>query len=158
MEDIRQYILSVVAAAILCGILRVLLPPSGTNGVMLKLVCGTVLALTVFAPLKDIQTWDISAGLQTLHYDGTAYAASGEELSANALADIITERTQAYILDKAAGLSVSLAVEVRLNQDPMPVPESVCLTGAVSPYARSILSDMLERDLGIAKENQEWIS
>lgn len=154
MEAVRQYIISVVAAALLCGIVTGLMPP-GRASQIIRMVCGLFLAYTVLSGLTglDIQVPDWGA-LTTS--DARLAAALGESLGQDALAQGIKEQTEAYILDKATALGLSLEVEVFLDESQ--VPQSVTLSGQVSPYERQQLQSTIALDLGIAKENQQWIS
>lgn len=153
MDALRQYIISVVAAAMICGIITGLFQ-KGTAREIIKLVCGLFLAYTVLAPVTRL---DFNQ-LTTLPFSGATDAAEaaavGESLSKEALAERIKEETQAYILDKASKLGAVLDVEVALDDDNIPV--SVTLRGEVSPYERRKLQSTIALDLGIAKENQQW--
>ena len=53
MEALRQYVISVVAAAMLCGIV-VRLFPNGSGKQMGKLICGLFLAYTVLSPISRV--------------------------------------------------------------------------------------------------------
>lgn len=154
MEALRQYIISVVAAALLCGIVTGLMP-RGRASQIIRMVCGLFLAYTVLAGLTglDLQTpdWDVLAVT-----DAHQAAALGESLGEAALTQVIKEQTEAYILDKATALGLSLEVEVSLDESQ--VPQSVVLEGRASPYERQQLQNTIARELGIAKENQQWIS
>lgn len=158
MEGIRQYIVSVTAAAILCAVLRQLLPEKGLTSSLLKLVSGIFLAFVVISPVKNVDIDSFTVYVDAISLEGESLSAEGEDMAADAMACIIKDRTEAYILDKAKSLNASLAVEVELSADSLPVPETVRLNGTVSPYARSVLETMLAEELGIAKENQIWIS
>lgn len=157
MDGIRQYILSVAAAAILCGIIRDLQPEKGTTASLIKLVSGIFLSFVVITPVKDMQIMELSEYIAAFSAEGDLLASQGEDMSADAMASIIKDRTEAYILDKAGSLAADLTVNVELTDDPVPVPVSVQLSGSVSPYARSLLETMIETELGIAKEDQSWI-
>lgn len=154
MEALRQYIISVVAAALLCGIVTGLMP-QGRASQIIRMVCGLFLAYTVLAGLTgldlQIPDWDVLAVT-----DARQAAALGESLGEAALTQVIKEQTEAYILDKAAALGLSLEVEVSLDESQ--VPQSVVLEGQASPYERQQLQNTIARELGIAKENQQWIS
>lgn len=69
--------------------------------------------------------------------------------------NIIKVEAEAYILDKAAAMNVSLEVSVTVEGDP-PVPAAAQLSGEVSPYAKQQLEKILWEDLGISKEYLEW--
>lgn len=53
MEALRQYVISVVAAAMLCGIV-VRLFPNGSGKQVGKLICGLFLAYTVLSPISRV--------------------------------------------------------------------------------------------------------
>ena len=157
MEQIRQYILSVTASAVLCGIISGLLGKKGTTAAIGRLLCGIFLAITVLKPLMTLSISEITSFTDSYTADARAAAESGEELANDAMGDIIMQQTQAYILDKADALGVSVSVEVQLSKDTPPIPESVTISGSISPYQRKQLSSLLEEDLGIPEENQVWI-
>ena len=155
MEQLRQYVISVTAAAFLCGILLSLLP-KGSAREFVKLGCGFLLALTVLRPLSRLEIRDLTDLGIWFSGDAEQASALGECYSQKQLRSIIKEETQAYILNKAEALGAELSVEVTLSPDAVPVPVAAQLTGTVSPYARSRLENILHDDLGIAKENQLW--
>jgi len=55
-------------------------------------------------------------------------------------------------------MDASISVEVMVQSGTIPVIESVSLYGTVSPYAKGALTQMMEEDLEIKKEDQHWIS
>lgn len=152
--QVRQYILSVIAAAVLCGILYNLCIGKTTASVM-KLICGIFLSLVVMSPLRTIDLTDLPAISLGFLEEGRQVTAEGEKMAMDSYSTIIKERTEAYILDKAEALDAGIAVEVFLDGDAIPV--GVRISGNVSPFAQSALTACLEEDLGIAKEAQEWI-
>lgn len=156
MGDIRAYVLSVTAAAILCGLVNVLIGKTGTVAALTKLLTGVVLAAAVLRPLGGLAIGDLDAYLQSLDMDAQAAAAVGTEMTREAMAARIKEQTEAYILDKAASLQMDVTVEVILDDGDMPVPVGVILTGSASPYAKSTLESMISEELGIPKEEQKW--
>lgn len=156
MEGIRQYVISVAAAAILCGILKSILPGKDTMAGVLRLITGIFLAFTVIKPLAQVELGDLPVLSSDYLSDAQAASSDGEKIAADAMADIIKHQAEAYILDKAQSLNLSLTVTVTVSDDPLPTPVGVRLSGAVSPYAKSCLERVIEEDLGIAKENQIW--
>ena len=82
MEGIRTYIVSVVAAAIVCAVAKLLIDQKSASGAVVKLIAGLLLTVTVIGPVTNIQFLDISKDIEdlTLSADvvvdtGTAYAA-----------------------------------------------------------------------------------
>lgn len=154
MDGLRQYIISVTAAGVLCAVIRSVLGEKGTVGALLKLVSGIFLAFVVARPLAKVEIMDASALWEDFSIQADSAAEAGENLAREAMADIIITQTQAYILDKGAELGLELSVQVTLDEDNVPV--SVTITGAASPAARTALQNQIQQNLGIAKENQIW--
>lgn len=155
MEGVREYLLGVIAAAILCSILSQLAGKEGFLGAVMKLLCGIFMVLALVAPITKIRISPnkIFSGISL---QANAITASAAESSRESMAAIIKEQTQAYILDKANSQGVNLSVEVMLSDAEIPEPIGVKLSGNVSPYAKKILSQAIENDLGIATEAQIW--
>ncbi len=155
MGGLREYLLNVVAAAFICGILSGLFP-EGSGKKLLRLVCGVFLTIVVLRPVVGLNPDFLTDSLLSLQSDGSRFTAQGEEMTDQALRERIKQQAEAYILDKAAELNASIQAEVELSQQSPLVPLSVTISGTVSPYARTQLEQMLLADLGIAKENQVW--
>lgn len=154
MEQIRAYLLSVAAAAVICGVLRELTGRKGTTGAVMDLLTGLFLAVTVLRPLSGAELSDWTGFLEAISTDSSAIVEEGTLLSRQALSASIKERTEAYILDKAAELSLDISAEVMLDDSMTPV--SVIITGDASPYARQRLETVISEELGIQKEAQIW--
>lgn len=154
MGAICQYVVSVTAASLVCGVV-VSMSQKNNAQPILKLICGLFLAFTVIKPITQIDLTELSEVSAPYSEEAVMAAALGEKLSRESAADIIKAETEAYILDKAAARKVSLKVEVTVDGDP-PVPTAVRITGEVSPYAKQQLETILWEDLGISKENQQW--
>lgn len=157
MGNIREYVLHLLAAAIVSGVVIRLLKGSGAAGTIAKLLCGVFMIYCAVNPISQLEPVDLGVVGEQLHKEADSAVAWGEKEARAALAESITKQTQAYIMEKAKELNVDLAVQVEVSEDDMPMPESVCLTGSISPYAKTKLSELLTRDLGIKKENQIWI-
>lgn len=154
MPQIRQYILSVIVAAVLCGVLENLCAGKTTASVM-KLICGIFLTFVVISPLREAELDDLSAIPFDFLEAGQLAAAEGKNMAMESYRGIIKDRTEAYILDKAEALGADITVEVMLDGNAVPV--RVRISGTVSPFAENALKACLEEDLGIAKEAQEWV-
>ena len=156
MHAIGEYLLSVTGGAIICSVVLRLLDGKGSAATIGKMVTGIFMALTVIGPIAQVR---LSDGLELLPHitaDAQAAVAQGKEFSKNALAESISTQLEAYILDRAKGLGVTLTVEVELSDDTIPVPVRVKLRGNIAPYTKSRLQQILQDELGIDKENQIW--
>ncbi len=158
MERLGSYVLTVTAAAILAGILSSFLDKNTTSGALVKMAAGLFLLFAVLGPVagwNPANLTDFTAGLTS---DGDQAAAEGENLAREAMGDIIKSEAEAYILDKASVYRADLTVQIELaQQNSIPVPESVTIEGRISPYAKMQLQQLIEEQLGISKENQQWI-
>lgn len=157
MEAIGQYIVSVAAAAILCGILKAILPGKGAASAVLGLICGLFLAFTTIRPLAQVELGDLPVLSNAYWEDAGEVSAEGEKIATAAMEDIIKTQTEAYILDKARSFGAELTVELTLSGGSIPTPSAVRLEGNISPYAKTCLERVLEDELGISKEDQLWI-
>lgn len=157
MEALGRYILSVTAAAVLLGILRTLLDKKSGSGVLLQLIGGLFLTFTVISPITTINPDALLDGPWELTGQGSAIAAQGQAMAQKELESIIKAQCEAYILDKAQTYQAALEVEVTLNQDEIPAPAAVRLRGSVSPYAKQALQQWLYDEMGISREDQQWV-
>ena len=156
MSVLKAYMLSVVAAAILCAVAQGLLSKKTAIGRIVYLLSGILLAVTVIAPLGNITFHGVSDYWEKISDDAQKYVSEGTAMAENQKLDIIKTQTEAYILDKANRMGLQIAVEVELDDYKGNIPCGVVVSGTVSPYAKEQLGSYMEDTLGIAKENQEW--
>lgn len=156
MDGVKAYLISITAASIVCGVVNALAGKKGAVSSVLKLLTGLFLALTVIRPAIRFSISTIDVYIADVNVQANAAVAEGKIMASEELAAIIKDETQAYILDKAAALGVDIEVDVILNEATPPLPEGVLLTGAISPYAKAQISELITDDLGIPKEAQQW--
>ena len=156
MESLRQYILSVICVALICGILSGIVPDGSKKNVF-RLLCGIILAFTVLRPLTRLKIEDLTEFLTFDTYEASEAAAAGKAQAEKAMADIIKSRCESYILDKAAELHAAIQVEIRVSSGQPPLPVEATIRGTASPYARRQIESIIEKDLGIPKEDLQWI-
>ena len=126
------------------------------TGVTMKFLAGVFLAILVVSPLVGLRFDNLSDMLTRIQLDASQVADYGQNAGQESCGDIIKENVAAYILDKAGSSGAALRVEVTLDDSVPPVPCSVTIQGRISPYERSLLSDVIEQDLGIKSEDQKW--
>ena len=153
MESIRDYLLSVTAAALICGIISTLTGKTSNISKVLKLLCGLFLAATVIKPLINMKVDNIYSFTESLTVSSDLAVMQGEKIASDEMKRIIKEKTEAYILDKANALGAQVAVEIVLEEY---VPVGVTVRGDISPYVRSNLADSITRELNIPAEEQIW--
>lgn len=157
MDGLREYLIGVIAAALLCGITTSLTGTKGTVGTAIKLLSALLMLLAVVRPWADISFSGLFGWTDHITADGQSLVASGEAVAAQAYRTSIIQQTQAYILDEAKALNCDLAVEVILSDEEIPVPAQVRIWGDVSPYARQTLTNLMTERLGIKREEQLWM-
>lgn len=152
----RSYLLSVVCAAIICGIVNGLMQHGKSTATITKFLTGIFMALTVVRPLVGIDLSALTYYTQGISQEAHAAAAFGENSAEDAQTEIIKANVEAYILDKAEDLHISVSVSVQLSQEAPFAPCGITVRGNVSPYAKTQLSQFLNDELGIPKEAQIW--
>ena len=151
MDAIRKYLISLCAAALLCALVRALVP-GGRMKKLCSLLCGIFL---MTAALSGISGWQLSDFAQELSKMQVAaeQARTGVEIrNREALCAIIKSKTEAYIWDKAQELDLSVSIEVMVEADgSYPYPSGVQITGAFTPQQRKTLEAYIEENLAIGK-------
>lgn len=158
MAVISEYVLTILAAALLCAIVMKLLDGKGSAAAVAKMICGVFLLFSVISPFWSLQWTGGNNLVKDLRTDAEKAIAIGENSARESMEGIITEQVTAYILDKASVYHAQLEVDVILSQEQIPVPVGVTLRGSVSPYVKSQLQGLIADNLGIKKEDQKWIS
>lgn len=155
MSGIKEYILGVITAAILCAIVSQLVKRDSFIGTAVKLISSVFMLISLVSPVMNIK-FKPEKFLTDFTRDANHITTSAVDSSRESIARIIKERTQAYILDKANLRGAALTIEVALSDDDIQKPVSVTLSGEISPYAKKLLSEAIEKDLGISAEAQIW--
>ena len=131
MDAIRKYLISLCAAALLCALVRALVP-GGRMKKLCSLLCGIFL---MTAALSGISGWQLSDFAQELSKMQVAaeQARTGVEIrNREALCAIIKSKTEAYIWDKAQELDLSVSIEVTVESGSgYPYPSGVQITGVL---------------------------
>lgn len=156
MQAAKSYLLSLVAASLLCALVRALLP-KGAARRALSIGCALLLALTALRPLTKMNIESFSAALSRVKTDAEA-ARSGVRLQNNDLVcAIIKQECEAYISDKAERLGLTLQVSVSVSETgTYPHPTAVTLIGAATPQQQAALTEDIANNLAIPKEAQTW--
>jgi len=157
MEELRSYLVRITAAAILCGIATALLGKTEAVGKLVKMIAGIFMTLVIMSPLVQIRWNDFLLYQENLELDAAYIASSGANSAKEAWLDGIKASTGTYILDKAKMLGADVTVEVMVSTSDPPIPNGVRISGTISPYGKTALSEWIARELGIAEEDQIWI-
>ena len=157
MHTFHQYIISVVAVCVSCGIVRRLVGEKSASASVIQILCGVILAITVISPTLKINIADFRNYLYDVSAEANVLIESGTGNKTEELREVISSKLCAYVLEKAALYDCNIStVEVVLSEEQIPMPIALQVTGRYSPFARIKLSEMIELNLGIPKENQQW--
>jgi hypothetical protein len=118
-------------------------------------LCGLFLTICVIGPISAVDMENLLLDFSFYSENAGLIAAAGEQMQESAIEEIIKERVESYILDKAREHNADIHVEIILNREM--IPSEVRLTGEISDQGRKWMESMLESDLGITKEHQIWI-
>jgi hypothetical protein len=159
METIRNWISAVTAVSILVSA-ALAVTPEGAVKKILRFVGGLILFIVLIAPLKEISISDIAYFSMQYRADFENYRDKLLFENSSMIKTIIEDRTRTYILQKAEELGIQCDVRVyaKTPDDGYPYPhKAVIMTGAeTGREQRQMLSRLLESELGISAENQEW--
>lgn len=154
MDSWKSYLYSIIVCVFVCGILSRVIS-DGRRNALLRLISGTVLAVVLLQPLSGIRLEELLHVPVQNRQAADGYIAEGQQIASQAQERIIEELCEAYILEKAKALGMNITVEISLDQDGCPVFAE--MYGEAHPDAQLQLREILTEDLGIPKENQQWI-
>lgn len=156
MENLKQCIISIVAVAVFSAILLRLVNGKSPSYKLIKLMCGILMILTVVSPWTRLSPETYMGYLDAVEADALYIREGGEFYMHEQLGRGIKEKTEAYILDKAALLGADIHVSVTCDSSEIPKPISVEIKGNISPYAKGRLQQVLQNDIGIPEDKQTW--
>ena len=153
MEFLRQWLLGVIACAMLVSVVQQLCPEGGVRK-LARFTGGLLLLCAMLRPLTTVE-------LPGVDWDAGGYREAVARLELelgvaqeNALSDGIAAELEADIEDKAESLGANVQAEVTMKTEGgAPLPERVTLRGAYS----AALAEAIEAELGVTKERQTWI-
>ena len=151
---LRDWLLGLLAAAMLGVICAGL---AGEDRRAMRLTVGLVLLLALCGPVTGIDLAWVSQLLAQSRMEARMAETEIEVRNRALLAQIISEQTEAYILDKASALGMTLQVTVETAQgETYPYPAAVTLTGHTTTAQRQTLNAWIAEQLAIAEENLTW--
>ena len=156
MFFIRHYLLSIIAAAVICAVVRAFAGKKGSTATIVNLISGIFLCITVISPWTDYSFSDITEHIGNYSNSAEAIVSDGVLAAQRESSTIIKKEAEAYIVNKAKSLGVDLQAEVTLNEHPPTTPKSVRLTANASPYLRNKISQDIFENLGIPEAEQIW--
>ena len=156
MDAVRRYLFSLCAAALLCSLVRALVPKGRMKSIC-SLLCGVFLAMTALTGLAGWELSDVAEELTKMRIAAEEARTGVEIRNREALSAIIKSKTEAYIWDKAQELGLSVSVDVAIEEDgAYPYPAAVQISGQFTEMQRQSLTRYIEENLAIGKEQQTW--
>ena len=159
MGAVRSWLLTVIAASLICALADALMPPGAVRRVG-RLVCGLVLLGAILSPLARL---DLSGSQRWLQ----DYLASLENREAE-LAETVNEQMKviieqeyaAYIVDKAAelGWTCTARVTCERSEEGLYLPVRTEVTGPQTAGVPAQLVQSIAEDLGVPKKAQVYIN
>ena len=156
MEMIGKYLLRIVIVAAICGIANAIVSEKRASGGIIRLITGIFVAVTVIAPLANLDFADFGTYTELVTEDADAAAQAGAQIAKIETGAIIKEQLEAYILDKAESLHLTVSVNIEMTDSYPSLPYSVQISGTASPYNKKVLSSFIATELSIPEERQIW--
>lgn len=155
MDSFRQYVLSLIASALICSIFKKILGVTGKPGSLTNVVCGLFMVITALSPVVNFDIPDFDSFTYPIFADAKKVSEAAAETAKADMCEIIKEEARTYVLEKAKSCNVDIDVEVSLDDEKL-VPDRITVTGSVSPYDKTVLQDYICTTLDIPKERQIW--
>lgn len=152
-ELLRSWLLGITCAAMILALANGIMPEGGVKK-MARLTGGLILMLAILKPVLTLRTGSLPEYFQNYQETMQEYELELEEGNSVLLADIIEEKTEAYILKKADELGVACKVKVRTEtgEDGIPYPYRAEIDGDWN----EALSGSIEQELNIPASRQTW--
>ena len=157
MAALKDWLMAVIAVSILCAAADSLMPEGAVKRVG-KLACSLCVLCVTLSPLAAVRGESMTGWLDGLAAERDALRAELEEQTGRTQKMVIEEHCEAYISDKAEELGLDCRVEVDCAPNPegLWLPESVRLWGEFDDVAQSRMTELLERQLGLAVVKQTY--
>ena len=154
MSVIKDYLISIAAVSMITSIILGITKKNGAVSAIVKLLAGLFVTISVLNPLIGIRLGSAQTYFEQLSINGADAANFGQFAAEEEMKELISERCQSYVYEKARSLGADIVVDVYLHEL---LPSSVVISGAISPNAKKQLSDYITENLGVSLEDQQWI-
>ncbi len=153
LDALRRWVMAMAATGVVCAVARSLSPGKGKR--VVGAVCGFAVMAALLSIAGDVDALGIGMYAAGFSDEARATVEDAGERARSETRFIIEERCEAYILDKAASMGVSLrsvSVTAKWSDEGFWYPVKALLEGDESGE----LSRVIEAELGISRENQVW--
>lgn len=159
MGAVRGWLLTVIAASLLCALADALMPPGAVKRVG-RLVCGLVLLAAILSPAVRLDVAEGERWLAECFASMEPRRENLEETVNNQMKIIIEGEYAAYIVDKAAelGWTCTARVTCERSEEGLYLPVRTEVTGPQTAGVPAQLVQSIAEDLGVPKEAQVYIN
>lgn len=159
MGAVRGWLLTVIAASLLCALADALMPPGAVKRVG-RLVCGLVLLAAILSPAVRLDVAEGERWLAECFASMEPRRENLEETVNNQMKIIIEGEYAAYIVDKAAelGWTCTARVTCERSEEGLYLPVRTEVTGPQTAGVPAQLVQSIVEDLGVPKEAQVYIN
>lgn len=158
MSEFQLWLFRMVGISILCALAEDLMP-SGVVKQAGKLACALLVLWVMLSPVTELMQ-AFEDGFEIPVRETLEERTQQLEMQVeNQRKIIIEEKYAAYIVDKAATLGVTCKAEVncQLGEEGLYLPEWARMTGTFSDVAQSQMTQLLEKELNLSWQRQEYI-
>lgn len=157
-EFAGNWIKAIACAAIICAAASALTPKGKVKSVQ-KLICGIVLIMAIISPLLNKDMPELSLDMSKYREEADKIVQNSESKENRLSRTIIENELNAYILDKAKSLGVTLQsvkISMRWSDQECWYPYEVTLSGKIAQREKDLVAGAIEAELGIPKLRQHW--
>lgn len=151
LNAIADYVLRLICGSTLCALI---LSVSG-SGKLLKSLCGLYLAFLAISPLRTLDPEELFLPDPWFSMEAQRLAWQGQLQSRETFCEIISGEYRAYILSRAAELSLTPEVTVQVDSETGLITH-VQLTAQATPYEKNVLTDLIRQNLGVERSSIHW--
>jgi stage III sporulation protein AF len=153
---VGQWVLALVAVALVVALLDALTPEGSARRVM-RLAGGLLLLVIMLRPLNTLVGMDFSALVEEFAQQDSEQETDLEDTNRELLESLTVQSTQAYIQRQGELLGVECRATVTCQwQEDLPIPWEVELMGHWTEESQTALSARIAEDLGIGLEHQSY--
>ena len=157
MSGISTYLISVLSATMICAVLKRLFGKNDSICMVIHLLTGVFLMVIVVQPILNLSFAEIPMHINAYSADAAIIVGEGQSYAQETKYAYIKEQLEIAILQEASKKNACVMLDIKLSDDGSFSPEQIVISGVVTPYAKSYLSQYIAQTVGIKKENQLWI-
>ena len=155
--EFKSYLFSVIVACMITTIVKSIAVNSKSRKA-LELVCGLLIVLSLLRPLGGVNAEQLSTAIGKILSQTEDAERESRAYNARITSDIIKEKTETYIWDKAAEeafVPTRVSVDMRFGET---YPYAACVTikGPYTDLQKKRIGDWIASALAIPEESQQW--